>query len=65
MTVRWKSHSSTCMRAIHTDRSVTGGPPRSSKIQQRRRDMSDLVFILLTVAIFALLGLIVKAVERL
>jgi hypothetical protein len=63
MTVRWKSHSN--IRAVHPDRSVTGGPPRSSETQQRRRDMSDLVFILLTVAIFALLGLIVKAVERL
>jgi hypothetical protein len=28
-------------------------------------NMSDLVFILLTVAVFALFGLIVKAVERL
>ena len=65
MTVRWKSHSSTRMRAVQTDRSVTGGPPRPPEIQQRRRDMSDLVFILLTVTIFALLGLIVKAVERL
>jgi hypothetical protein len=29
------------------------------------REMADLVYILLTVAIFALFGLVVKAVERL
>jgi hypothetical protein len=34
-------------------------------IRQRNRVMADLAYILLTVAIFALFGLIVKAVERL
>ncbi|MEU9869323.1 MULTISPECIES: hypothetical protein [Actinomadura] len=31
----------------------------------RNREMSDLAFILLTVAVFALFALVVKAVERL
>jgi hypothetical protein len=31
----------------------------------RNREMSDLVFIVLTVAVFALFALVVKAVERL
>lgn len=34
-------------------------------LTQRNRVMADLAFILLTVAIFALFGLVVKAVERL
>ena len=34
-------------------------------ITQRNRVMADLAFVVLTVAIFALLGLVVKAVERL
>jgi hypothetical protein len=50
---------------VQPGRSATGGRPGPPEIQQRKRDMSDLVFILLTVAIFVLFGLIVKAVERL
>jgi hypothetical protein len=37
----------------------------SPQIQQRGREMADLAYILLTVAVFALFGLVVKAVERL
>jgi dienelactone hydrolase len=37
----------------------------SPHIRQRNRVMADLAYILLTVAIFALFGLVVKAVERL
>jgi len=39
--------------------------PSLDREQQRKRGMSVLVFVLLTVAIFAVLGLIQKAVERL
>lgn len=37
------------------------GPP----IRHERRDMGVVIFIVLTVAIFALLGLVQKLVERL
>jgi len=39
--------------------------PSLDREQQRKRGMSVLVFVLLTVAIFAVLGLIQKVVERL
>jgi hypothetical protein len=39
--------------------------PSLDRDQQRKRGMSVLVFVLLTVAIFAVLGLIQKVVERL
>jgi hypothetical protein len=39
--------------------------PKIRQIRLRKREMTDLVFIVLTVAVFAVLGLIVKAVERL
>jgi len=39
--------------------------PSLDREQQRKRGMSVLVFVLLTVAIFAVIGLIQKVVERL
>jgi hypothetical protein len=62
MAVQRKSRSMDRTYAEHMGRSAASGLPRYLK---RKRGMSDLVFILLTVAIFALLSLIVKAVERL
>jgi hypothetical protein len=41
------------------------GSSGPSPIRQRDREMADLAYILLTVAVFALFGLVVKAVERL
>ncbi|SBS72951.1 Potassium-transporting ATPase, F subunit, putative (modular protein) [uncultured Mycobacterium sp.] len=38
---------------------------RTSSIRRERRDMGVVIYILLTVAIFALLGLVQKLVERL
>jgi hypothetical protein len=46
-------------------RRVTCGRIWLPKIRLRNREMTDLAFVLLTVAIFVLLGLAVKAVERL
>ncbi len=44
---------------------VRGIAARTSSICRERRDMSVVIYIVLTVAIFALLGLVQKLVERL
>ena len=41
------------------------GPVCSPEIRQRKREMADLIYVLLTVAIFVLFGLVIKAVEKL
>ncbi|MCW2886543.1 MAG: hypothetical protein QOE54_6546 [Streptosporangiaceae bacterium] len=51
--------------AVHTRAARDRRSVRFPEIRQRKREMSDLVFVLLTVAVFVLFGLIVKAVERL
>jgi hypothetical protein len=50
---------------VHTRAARDRRSVRFPEIRQRKREMSDLVFVLLTVAVFVLFGLIVKAVERL
>ncbi len=51
--------------ALNNLSDLTMVQPSLDREQQRKRGMSVLVFVLLTVAIFAVLGLIQKAVERL
>ncbi|GAA0959914.1 hypothetical protein [Actinocorallia libanotica] len=41
------------------------GPPRTLSNRRRTAAMADLVLIALTIAVFAMLGLVVKAVGRL
>ena len=40
-------------------------PADPKRIRLRRRTVADLVFVLLTVGLFAVLALVVRAVERL
>jgi len=51
--------------ALNTLSVLTVVQPSLDREQQRKRGMSVLVFVLLTVAIFAVIGLIQKVVERL
>jgi hypothetical protein len=44
---------------------VAGRFPSHLRFQQRKREMSVLLFVGLTVVVFAVLGLIQKAVEKL
>lgn len=58
------------VRAMHDHRRAdrAGSPlttPRRSCINRGTKKMADLAYVLLTVAVFALLGLVVRAVERL
>jgi hypothetical protein len=43
-------------------RQVSGRPART---ERKGEGMADVVFVLLTIAVFAVLGLILKAVEKL
>jgi hypothetical protein len=54
--------SDTGRRAKAARSGPSGRPPY---FRQRNQEMADLAYVLLTVAIFALFGLIMKAVERL
>jgi hypothetical protein len=57
-----------CVKDLETDlvgRLTHCGAPWRARLSQRGFDMSVVVFTVLTVAIFALLGLIQRGVERL
>jgi hypothetical protein len=54
---------SATVRRHGAQRPASSGP--SPHVRQRNQGMADLAYVLLTVAIFVLFGLIVKAVERL
>jgi hypothetical protein len=51
-----------CPPSTGAARQVSGRPART---ERKGEGMADVVFVLLTIAVFAVLGLILKAVEKL